>query len=65
MVSYSVSLSSINQSQVRETFEQRHFRMDGYHVAFGEVISGWDILDKLEELGQLLRKFNLILRKKL
>lgn len=28
-------------------------RMNGYHVAFGELIEGWDTLDKLESYGTL------------
>ncbi|CAJ0946422.1 unnamed protein product, partial [Mesorhabditis belari] len=39
-----------NSSRFFVTFDECRW-MDGYHVAFGEVVSGWDTLDKIEKLG--------------
>ncbi|CAJ0573688.1 unnamed protein product, partial [Mesorhabditis spiculigera] len=39
-----------NSSRFFVTFDECRW-MDGYHVAFGELVSGWDTLDAVENLG--------------
>merc|ERR1712228_682686 len=39
-----------NGSQFFITFDKSE-KLNGVHVAFGEVVSGFDVLDKIEEMG--------------
>lgn len=29
------------------------FRLDEYHVAFGKLVDGWEVLDKIESYGTI------------
>ncbi|CAJ0579856.1 unnamed protein product, partial [Mesorhabditis spiculigera] len=45
-----------NSSRFFVTFDECRW-MDGYHVAFGELVSGWDTLDAVENLGKAFLGF--------
>ena len=50
MLSMANSGPNSNNSQFFITFEQTPW-LDGYHVVFGELVEGNDILDQIEQSG--------------